>query len=301
MSKVIPLLPNRAIVLRNMNCAYCGQIFGPHQLMTREHVIGRRFVPRGVLAGQWNLILNVCTRCNGEKSNLEDDISVISMMPDQFGRYAIDDPRLQAEVARKAIKSRSRRTGKVVADSHEQIEIKGAFGPAIFSFNFTAPAQVEELRLYRLAHFHFRGFFYWITYQPETKRGGFVQGGFFPVAASRRADWGAPRPRWFMDLVRDWELRVHAIGADTFFKLLIRRHPEGLAVWSWAVEWNHSIRVVGFAGDEDVIRSIISNAPVHQMELVHETDHESIRFRTEVQLPEVLDDLFTILVNTDQT
>ncbi|WP_196864796.1 MULTISPECIES: hypothetical protein [unclassified Polaromonas] len=222
-------------------------------------------------------------------------------MPDQFGRYPSDDPRLKAEVARKAIKSRSRRTGKVVADSHEQIEIKNAFGPATFSFNFTAPAQVEESRLYQLAHYHFLGFFYWITYQVKTKRGGFVKGGFFPIAAIHRGDWGSPRSRWFMDLVRNWELRVHAIGASTFFKLLIRRHPEPLAVWSWAVEWNQSIRVIGFAGDEDGIRSIISAAPIHQMELVQQSDHESFRIRTEIPLAEVFDDLFTILINIDET
>lgn len=295
MSEVIQLPSNRAIVLRNTTCAYCGQIFNTQLPATKEHVIGRRFVPRGILNAQWNLILNVCSSCNGEKSNLEDDISVISMMPDLYGCHAIDDPRLPAEVARKAIKSHSRLTGKAVADSHEQIVIKSTFGPATFTLNFTAPAQVDESRLYLLAHYHFRGFFYWMTYQSETTRGGFVQGNFCPLVAIRRADWGSPRSRWFMKLVRDWDLRIHAIGADTFFKLLIRRHPQGAAVWSWAIEWNHSIRVIGFAGDEGVIDSIISSAPNHHMERIQETDNGSIRFRTEVPLPEVLDDLFTVL------
>lgn len=298
MPDAIQLPSDRAIVLRNTTCAYCGLPFGPILTATKEHVVGRRFVPRGVFDGQWNLILNACGHCNGNKSDLEDDISAISMMPDQLGRYPINDPRLQAEVARKAPKARSRRTGKVVIDSHEQVEIKGAFGPATFTFNFSSPAQIEEARLYQLAHYHFRGFFYWITYQHETNRGGFVQGGFFPLAAIRRADWGAPRIRWFMDLVRDWELRVHAIGADTFFKLLIRRHPEGVAVWSWAVEWNHSIRVVGFAGDEDVIRALLSIAPNQPMELLHETGNELVRMRTEVALPDDQDDLFEFLSKT---
>ncbi|MBG6073799.1 hypothetical protein IWX87_003580 [Polaromonas sp. CG_9.7] len=49
MSKVIELPLNRAIVLRNINCAYCSKSFGPDLATTKEHVIGRRFVPRGVL------------------------------------------------------------------------------------------------------------------------------------------------------------------------------------------------------------------------------------------------------------
>jgi hypothetical protein len=84
---------SRAIVLRNINCAYCGRLFDAELPATKEHVIGRRFVPRGCFAGQWNLILNACGRCNGDKAELEDDISAITMMPDAFGCHAIADDR----------------------------------------------------------------------------------------------------------------------------------------------------------------------------------------------------------------
>lgn len=288
---------NRAIVLRNATCAYCGRLFGADRKETKEHVIGRRFVPKGALAGQWNLILNACNDCNGDKSDLEDDISVISMMPDQFGQYAIDDQRLKDEVLRKATKSQSRRTGKKVADSQEQITIGGAFGGATLALNFAAPVQVEEARLYRLAHYHFRGFFYWLTYQRESNVGGFIRGGFFPLGACRRTDWGAPRFRWFMALAREWDIRLCAIGADTFFKALVRRDPGGTEVWLWAFEWNHSIRVVGFAGNEDAVRSLLATAPDHATAVLSETEKELIRFRPEVSLPEDQDDLFTVLVN----
>lgn len=296
---VTELPSNRAIVLHNVNCAYCSRPFDAELTLTKEHVIGRRFVPRGCLAGQWNLILNACGQCNGDKADLEDDISVITMMPDTHGRHAVDDDRLRAEVARKAVKARSRRTGKAVIESHEQLQMHGAFGPATFNFNFVAPAQVEEERLFRLAHYHVRGFFYWITYQLETRRGGFVPGGFYPVGAVRRADWGAPRLRWFMDLVRTWDPRVHAIGADGFFKLLIRRHREDAPVWCWAVEWNHGMRVFGFAGDEAIVRALIEEMPDQPMELIHETEKEWIRVRTEAALPEADDDLFSVLVEVE--
>jgi len=289
---VVQLPTNRAIVLYNATCAYCGQPFDTSVVKTKEHVIGRRFVPKGILDGQWNLILNACKDCNGDKADLEDDISAISMMPDQFGCYAIDDARLQAEVQRKATKAQSRRTGRAVSDSREQIEIKGSLGAATFTFKLTAPAQVEQARLYRLAHYHFRGFFYWLTYQLDRNFGSFIHGAFFPLTVVRRSDWGAPRPRWFMEIARDWQLCLCAIGADTFFKVLIRRHPENLAVWLWALEWNHSMRIVGFAGNEDVIRSLLSSAPDQPNDLRYETDKELTVLRKETSLPEDDDDLF---------
>ncbi|WOD18977.1 HNH endonuclease [Paraburkholderia kirstenboschensis] len=302
MSEIIVLPPNRAIVLRNKTCAYCGLPFGPNLPETKEHVIGRRFVPLGSLANQWNLILYACEGCNGDKSDLEDDISAISMMPDELGQYAIDDPRIKAEVARKAAKSKSRRTGKAVADSREKFELNGAWGPATFTFTLTAPAQIDEMRLYRLAHYHFRGFFYWTSYERESNRGGFVPGGFFPLAAARRSDWGAPHLRWFKDIVRNWDVCVHAIGADKFFKLLVYRHPEKAAVWSWALEWNQSIRVIGFAGDEKMIASLVASAPNKQMHLLHETEKERFAYKVNSPLAQIVDDLFTIVteIETDE-
>ena len=135
-----------------------------------------------------------------------------------------------------------------------------------------------------------------MTYQAAESRGGFVQGIFAPLQAVRRSDWGAPRLTWFSESTKNWDVRLHAIGADTFFKLLIRRH-DSESVWSWALEWNHSIRVVGFAGDEEIIRSLMTSVPDQPMTLLHETAGESVRFRTEVPLPEHQDDLFTVAVD----
>jgi hypothetical protein len=294
MSGLIELPHNRAIVLRNKTCAYCGRRFDAELQSTKEHVIARRFVPRGCFKGQWNLIVLACERCNNEKAALEDDISAISMMPDLCGRFATDDARLNAEVQRKAINSRSRKTGKPVAHSHEEIKVEHNFGPMTMTFNVTAPAQVEDARSFRLAHYHWRGFFYFITYNQETGIGGFAHGDFCPIMAVRRADWGNPSMRWFMERIRDWDLRLCAIGADTFFKIHIRRHPEDKKVWAWALEWNHSIRVFGFCGDETEIDNVVSKMPDLKFEVVHEVENEWMRMRRDVPLPEPDDDLFTV-------
>lgn len=291
-SDLIAPPPNRAIILRNRTCIYCGRAFGDERPPTKEHVVGRRFVPRGCFDGQWNLIANACEPCNRLKADLEDDISAISMMPDLSGRFAIDDPRLAAEAQRKAVNARSRRTGKAVAQSQEEIKLQQSFGGATLTFTLTAPAQVEEHRIFRLAHYHFGGFFYYITYRQPTQAGGFIQGGFYPLTHTRRADWGNPRMRWFMELVRGWDLRVHAIGADTFFKKLIRKHPEK-DVWAWAVEWNHSMCVIGFAGDKAAVQELTKTLPPLEFNQVHEAPNRRVRMRIDIPLPEGEDDLFS--------
>ena len=109
---------NRAVVLKNETCPYCSCCLDA-SLRTKEHVIGRRFVPKGKLDGQWNLIVRACRPCNCLKADLEDDLSAISMQPDSWGQFANPDPRLATEAARKAEKSVSRRTGKQVELSSE--------------------------------------------------------------------------------------------------------------------------------------------------------------------------------------
>ena len=89
------------IRFRNTTCPYCAANLAEVE-RTREHVVGRRFVPRGKHDKQWNLLLFACRKCNNKKSELEDDISAISMQPDSFGRFADDDSVLREEAARKA-------------------------------------------------------------------------------------------------------------------------------------------------------------------------------------------------------
>lgn len=298
MTELVEHPSHKAIVLKNVTCAYCGRPFGEDLPPTKEHVIGRRFVPRGCFDGQWNLIVQACERCNREKAALEDDISAITMQPDLLGRYACDDARLASEAQRKAKGSKSRRTGKSVADSAEQFKIAQKFGPVTMTFTFTAPPQIEDPRTFRLAHFLWRGFFYWITYNAETRMGGFAPGDFFPVLAARKADWGNTRLEWFTDFCREWDPRVHAIGADSFFKLLIRRDPTSEA-WAWAMEWNRGARIIGFMGNKERISALAESMPDLEFELAHEAENEAMIYRTEVSLDEERDRLFNWPVARD--
>ena len=86
--------------LRNLTCAYCGVLFGPHVMRTKEHVIARNFVPDVDFSSQWNLIVNACESCNGAKSDIEGELSALTMQPDLYGRHVDDDERLAHEAER---------------------------------------------------------------------------------------------------------------------------------------------------------------------------------------------------------
>lgn len=123
-SDVILHDPSKPMLLRNTVCAYCGvQLTASNA--TKEHVVGRKFVPTGKLDKRWNLILRTCSPCNTRKSELEDDIAAISMQPDVFGKYPVTDDALVTSAKRKAEGSMSRKTKKPVKDSQAQLTVSG--------------------------------------------------------------------------------------------------------------------------------------------------------------------------------
>lgn len=64
---------NRVHRLDNVNCAYCGRLFDDALPPSLEHVIGRKFVPRGALNANFNLHVNVCGGCNNAQSGALPD------------------------------------------------------------------------------------------------------------------------------------------------------------------------------------------------------------------------------------
>ena len=210
---------NKAKLLFNATCVYCGQVFDQDHPWTKEHVIGRRFVPRGALDSDWNLLVRACQPCNNGKADLENDISALTMQPDVFGRYLRDDPAFIAEAKRRAEGAHSRRTRRKVKDSAEQFMVSVPFlvpgSTATFTFN-SAP-QTDCERVFRLAAAHVQGFFYFLTYEQgahaSLQQGGFMPGVFRPVMDAKRADWGNDRLRSFADATATWDYRLHLIGA----------------------------------------------------------------------------------------
>lgn len=279
-------LPDKTVIrLDNVTCVYCGATL-TKETSSKEHVIGRRFVPKGKLDGYWNLIVNACRTCNGIKSDLENDISAITMQPDLFGRYGHEDEAGVSEAKRKAKNAFSRRTKKPVKDSHEQMTVKMPLGKgASISFGFTSPPQTDRQRVFELARLQTMGFFYWITFDQDSKRGYWWPGGFYPVLDANRADWGNPVHRAFADSVVEWEPRVFASNADGFYKISIRKHPEA-DCWSWALEWNHSKRVIGLCGDRQAAQDVAARFPKLKAQTISQGPDATFGYRAETPLPE---------------
>ncbi len=285
--------PSRRIVRRSAFCAYCGHAFGPGERGEDEHVIGRRFVPKGTLAGQWNLILTACGTCNDIKSELENDISAITMQPDVIGRYACDDPRFVAEAKRKA-RTTNRRTRRFVSEPEPPVNITGRFGPMTMKVSFAQPAPCDEARLFQLARLQLAGFFSMLTWQEDQRRGFYWPGAYMPIVAVRKEDWGNPLLAWVEQKARGWDHRLFCIAADGFYKAWIRRRSGVPAVWGWALEWNLNFRLAGFFGEDQALRELAAEAPKLAFEMLHEEPGVFLRYRTETPLAASADQLFEL-------
>lgn len=274
---------DKPLRLRNVTCVYCGVAFGPDVKRTKEHVVGRDFVPEVDFSKQWNLIVNACEHCNNAKSDLEGELAAISMQPDGFGRFTDEDERLPSQAKRKGQGAVSSCTGKPVSESHERLTVKGQLMPGVnVSLGFIGPPQPNWDRAIRLAEFHLRAFFYLITYNRQVRRGGGPSGCYAPLSIASKQDWENAVMQAFQHQVAGWAFRVHALIADGYFKLVIRRQ-EDAALWAWALEWNRNVRLIGFLGDEALVRSAVTELPPLPT---------SKDYRSEVSLPEDEDRLF---------
>lgn len=256
------LTHNQPTRLRNARCAYCNADFSRNDEPQKEHVIGRLFVPKGSHDRQWNLHLNSCHECNQRKSNLENDISAITMISQLS--VGAEDEILLSEASRKS-RTKSNRTGKPVADSAETFRSEHAFGNAKMSFSFSAPPQVENDRMFALARYQLAGFFFMITYKKDKEMGVLWPGHYLPMGVVRRQDWGNKTKASFSQATKDWSLRFAAGTSSGYYCALIKKHPAH-ELWSWALEWNQNFRLFGFFGDKELAKKIVSDFAVPKRE-----------------------------------
>ncbi len=153
----------------NVQCPYCGCNLNltPGVKRTEEHIIGRKFVPKGSLNDEWNLIIDSCFKCNAHKANLESGQSLISHLA--ISDKPLYSPHLQAEIQRKLGK-RDPETGAVreathpetnrpVVDSFVEHTISSSFGPAKITFSLIGPPQALKSEM-ELAKMHIQAFYY---------------------------------------------------------------------------------------------------------------------------------------------
>lgn len=276
---------------QNVTCPYCNTPLD-WRTRTKEHVIGRRFVPVGSLNNNWNLILWACLQCNRRKADLEDDIAAISMHFHTAGLPNMSDSRARAEASRRSAKSGSRVTGKAVAASGVELKMSVARGAnAKLTFAFNGPPQLDDERVYELARLQMMAFFYFLTYDKTKELGHFWTGGFYPVHGTIKTDWGNPIHRSFMKQCQDWDYRLVLNTAEGYYRAVIRRHPTE-ECWAWGVEWNKTYRLVGYFGSFEAAKVLFSDLPQLDVNSVLEGPNRWIRHRVEQSLPEEEDTLF---------
>jgi len=74
----------------NHCCPYCGRLVGPDSPVAsdKEHLVARKFVPSGRLAGNaFNFIFHARRDCNGEKAGAERHISTVTLLRSPDGIY----------------------------------------------------------------------------------------------------------------------------------------------------------------------------------------------------------------------
>jgi hypothetical protein len=73
--------------------------------------------------------------------------------------------------------------------------------------------------------------------------------------------------------------------ADGFLKVAIRRKPNA-DCWSWALEWNENMRVIGFFGDPAEAGIVVAGLPEPEMHtLGRERDSAGATFRLRKEVP----------------
>lgn len=288
-----------ATILSNKRCCYCGIILTKNN-KTNDHVIGRRFVPKGKLNKNWNLRINSCQLCNNRKSNLEDDIAAITLLPDLIGNFPHNDTAAIEESHRRAEKSISRRTKKPVGESAETLKVKAHIGQGINIIgDFSAPPQIDEARAFELARLQLSAFFFLLCYKEETNEGGWWRHGYHPVRMATNSDWGNPILRGFATLIKQWDPIFHLVTADGFFKTIIRRHPSA-ECWAWAIEWNKSRRLIGFFGERTPAQQIVNILPHPKLITVFSEPGRSLSYHVETPLSEEDDILFPSVESDDK-
>lgn len=290
--KMKPLSHNQPTRLHNIRCAYCNAEFERSDEPQKEHVIGRLFVPKGMHEQQWNLHLNSCFTCNQTKSQLENDISAISMIHTPADALGVDST-LASESHRKR-KTKSQFTGRAVADSNSTFEFTAMLGLATIKFSTIGPPQVDAERVFLLALYQLRGFHYFLTYDANARCGYRWDGIYAPLGCSRRSDWGNPLIVTFSELVGTWQMRLNAPTSNGYYRVLIKKSPTD-SLWSWALEWNKILRVFGLYGDEAAVENAIAQVRNRGgMNQMSDID-SATRRRVEVPTSEDGDRLFDVI------
>ena len=97
----------------------------------------------------------------------------------------------------------------------------------------------------------------------------------------------------FASAVADWESRLIGTTAEGYFRICIRKHPD-VECWSFALEWNMSMRVIGFMGERDFAQKIVDSFSKLEFHRHSDGQNRWVKYRLDVPLKEEDDRLFEV-------
>lgn len=258
----------RVTQLKNKFCPFCGASLNESNGPTLEHVIGRRFIPKGFMDNEWNLILNACHKCNSFKGRLEDGVSAISMI--SFFDLEYDED-AKSDVVRK-VRPRGAthpETRQPIIDSFPEFTVLGNVHGAKLSFGFIAPPQSRDAELHLVLMQMQAISFLLLNYDSQTGSpisDELEKASIMPIYCIRslfphslpKSDWGNPRAKGLIQMTREWAPWFICSTAKGHFRIEIRRMDQTLF---WAVEWNKNLRFLGIVCDPNSEDSIFDDLP----------------------------------------
>ncbi len=292
----------------NLLCPYCGRSINQGSCIEvdTEHVIGRRFVPKGYLNGEWNFIVNACKDCNSYKARLEDGLSAISCLsvledlkyPDEV----VDD--VQRKLGKRNADTGAMRgathpeTNRPIVDSVVRQTLHTFFSPLSLSFSYIGPPQAPASER-ELARLQIQGFYYLIAnIDPEcpdrsrasSERCLYLHGQYVhPLFVIRRSDWGNEAANELVARTVKWAPCFQTHTARGHFKALIRRaQGREKPPLFWALEWNQNVRVLGMIREPGIPDIVEEGLPALQYGELG----EGLKSRREIPLADKDDMLF---------
>ncbi len=231
----------------NKVCLYCNEQFdGINVIATKEHLIGRNFVPRGSLNGgsSFNFIFKACRRCNNDKSGLEGHVSAVTQL---MSPAVAENAEFSARAGEKSRGEIHPWTGRPVAESFHKPTLKFQGHGLEITTSFTGPPQLDRAMLNRLALRHVQGMYALCTNADHTAQSlTLLYPGWVTILGEyARGDWGNSQALAAFERVRDWKTYVRIVTAGGCFQGVLRRDDAEMGTWFWALEWNRYVRVIG--------------------------------------------------------
>ncbi|MBO9710823.1 MAG: hypothetical protein J7521_21690 [Caulobacter sp.] len=234
----------------NRHCLYCSRLVGEGSEIAsdREHLIARRLVPPDSFSDPlaFNFLFRACVECNAEKAFVEEHVSALTMIYSPGRR---DEARVEEAARRKAANSFDpRHPGKPVGQLRHRTEVNMG---GIFKFGLVSGPQLDPRKVDLLAYRQIQGFFSLATsLDPRTTEGTrllpgehFGLHGFYP-----HQDWGNQHLVEIAARTRSLPSIAEVVTANGYFRCAMRRAGP-TQPWFWALEWNKSLRLVGWIGE----------------------------------------------------